>query len=364
MRPKRSMAAAAACLGAVGIGHVEGGDEQVLVLADGRAHGVGVAAGGHDVVAGSQGRAGELDAHAATGAGDEPSLRHGLHGRSAPWPGRGCCEPPSAPPLGRLADATELGSEAWIAGVSIREFLMSRRARVTPEQAGLLRARRRCPTGAGAASRGGGGSRRRERGLLHPARARRRRRSIRQRARTPSRAHCASTMPNACTSSTSPAPRRQPASRRPTARSARACSGPSTRSPAAWRSCATDAGTTSRPTRWPARCTRRSSTAGPGRPTTFDTCSSTTAPGTSSTTGRPWRTTRLASCAPKRDETRTTPDPQSSSRSSRRPAPSSGPSGRSTTYASQRQACTDSTTPSWATSTSPSRPRRCEQTPA
>jgi hypothetical protein len=35
------------------------------VLADGGPHGVGVAAGGHDVVTGLQGRAGELDAHAA-----------------------------------------------------------------------------------------------------------------------------------------------------------------------------------------------------------------------------------------------------------------------------------------------------------
>ena len=55
-------------LGGVGVGHVKDGDEQVLVLAEGRADGVGVAAGGHDVVAGGQGRAGELDAHAAAGA--------------------------------------------------------------------------------------------------------------------------------------------------------------------------------------------------------------------------------------------------------------------------------------------------------
>src|SRR5918998_1439865 len=48
-----------------------------------------VAAGGHDVVAGSQGRTRELDAHATTGAGDEPGLRHGLEGRSAHGAERG-----------------------------------------------------------------------------------------------------------------------------------------------------------------------------------------------------------------------------------------------------------------------------------
>ena len=95
-------------LGAVGVGHVEGGDEQVLVRADGRAHGVGVAAGGHDVVTGGQGRAGELDAHAATGAGDKPSLRHGLDGRSALGPEGGAVSPPHERPRARLGP--------WIAG--------------------------------------------------------------------------------------------------------------------------------------------------------------------------------------------------------------------------------------------------------
>ena len=56
------------------------------------------------------------------------------------------------------------------------------------------------------------------------------------------------------------------------------------------------------------------------------------------------------------------PGPQSSSRSSRRPAPSSRPSGHSTTCASPQQACTGSTTRSWANSISSSRPRRCGQT--
>jgi transcriptional regulator with XRE-family HTH domain len=67
---------------------------------------------------------------------------------------------------------------------------------------------------------------------------------------------------------------------------------------------------------------------------------------------------------PKRDETRTTPAPRSSSRSCRRPAPSSVPSGHSTTCASPQQACTGSTTRSWAISISSSRPQACAQTPA
>ncbi|HET6547177.1 MAG TPA: helix-turn-helix transcriptional regulator, partial [Solirubrobacter sp.] len=58
------------------------------------------------------------------------------------------------------------------------------------------------------------------------------------------------------------------------------------------------------------------------------------------------------------------PAPAESSRSSCRPAPSSAPSGHSTTCASRQRACTASTTRSSATSTSSSRPPRCGQTPA
>jgi hypothetical protein len=50
------------------------GDEQLLVIADGRPHALEVAAGGDDVVAGSQGSPGEVNAHAATGAGDQPGV--------------------------------------------------------------------------------------------------------------------------------------------------------------------------------------------------------------------------------------------------------------------------------------------------
>src|SRR6266545_4442669 len=62
------------CLGVGTAGDVELDDQQVVRLADGIRHGVGVAAGGDDGVAGGEGRLRDLDAHAAAGAGDEPNL--------------------------------------------------------------------------------------------------------------------------------------------------------------------------------------------------------------------------------------------------------------------------------------------------
>jgi hypothetical protein len=61
-------------LGVLPAGHVERDDEQRVGLAEGLCHGGRVAAGGHHVVAGGQRGLGELDAHAAAGAGDEPGL--------------------------------------------------------------------------------------------------------------------------------------------------------------------------------------------------------------------------------------------------------------------------------------------------
>ena len=58
----------------LGVGDVERHDEQVLGLAEGGGDGVGVAAGGDDVVAGVQRGLGDVDAQAATGAGDDPGL--------------------------------------------------------------------------------------------------------------------------------------------------------------------------------------------------------------------------------------------------------------------------------------------------
>jgi transcriptional regulator with XRE-family HTH domain len=96
----------------------------------------------------------------------------------------------------------------------------------------------------------------------------------------------------------------------------------------------------------------------------FDGPTGPTAPGGFSMTGRPWRTTRPASCAPKPAEIRTIPDRPSSSRSCCRPAPSSGRSGHSTTCGSRQHDGTASTTRSSAISILSSRPRRCGQTPA
>ena len=62
-------------LGVGGVGDVELDDQQVVVPR--RRPGltrVGVAAGGHDRVAGGEGGPGDVDAHAAAGTGDQPDL--------------------------------------------------------------------------------------------------------------------------------------------------------------------------------------------------------------------------------------------------------------------------------------------------
>ena len=74
MRPNRSTAACDGGLGVGGVGDVELDDQEVVVLADRRADLLGVAAGGDDRVTGGQGGLGDVDAHAAAGAGDEPNL--------------------------------------------------------------------------------------------------------------------------------------------------------------------------------------------------------------------------------------------------------------------------------------------------
>jgi hypothetical protein len=57
-----------------GIGDVELDGQEVIVLAQGRGDGAGVAGGGDHSVAGRQCGPGDIDAHAAAGAGDQPHL--------------------------------------------------------------------------------------------------------------------------------------------------------------------------------------------------------------------------------------------------------------------------------------------------
>ena len=125
-------------LGVLRAGDVEPDDEQVVRVADGLGDGVGVAAGGHDVVAGGERGLGDVDAHSAAGAGDEPGLLLGGHGvqQSADPEKVGV---PVERGTGRVPQARVAGSTLAFVETKkeIREFLTSRRARVTPEQAGL-----------------------------------------------------------------------------------------------------------------------------------------------------------------------------------------------------------------------------------
>ena len=333
------------------------------MLADGRGDGVGVAAGGHDVVPGGQGRAGELHAHAATGAGDKPSLCHGLDGRSAHGPQRGAVSPPQSATRRRLNDvlgvASTRGSPPRDPGVSD----------VAPgaghARAGrALRARRRCSTGAGAASRGGRRPRRRERRLLHPARTRRRRRRVRQRAQR----RRARTAPRRC---------RTAAPLRPRAAGGGDTPGVVARLDPPER--AADPRRVHRrhgPRPQPTLGLPRRQRAGPRRVLGHLRRPDRPAEPRPLRVPRRPRPELLRRLARRRARHRSHPALRSgtrsarsrartsSSRSCRRPAPSSEPSGHSTTCASPPPACTASITRSWAISTSSSRPRSCEQTPA
>jgi hypothetical protein len=61
-------------LGPRGVGDVKSYHDEVVVCAEHEGDLLGVAAGGDDSVTGSQGRIGDVDAHAPAGAGDEPDL--------------------------------------------------------------------------------------------------------------------------------------------------------------------------------------------------------------------------------------------------------------------------------------------------
>ena len=138
MPPKRSTARLDRRLGVLRAGDVERRDEQLVGVAERLRDGVGVAAGGNDVVAGGQRGLGDIDAHAAAGAGDEPGLV---------LCGHGCQRTADSGKVGVPVErATRSDSQARDAGSrlafvdtkqEIREFLTSRRARITPEQAGL-----------------------------------------------------------------------------------------------------------------------------------------------------------------------------------------------------------------------------------
>ena len=84
MRPKRSTAACTAASADARLRDVELDDEQVVSLADGVGHGVSVAAGRDDRVAGGEGRPRDVYAHATAGAGDEPDLLVGHNVESSP----------------------------------------------------------------------------------------------------------------------------------------------------------------------------------------------------------------------------------------------------------------------------------------
>ena len=74
IRPNRSTARLDGGLGAGGVGDVKSYDDEVVVCSEHGGDLLGVAAGGDDGVTGSQGGLGDIDAHAATGAGDEPDI--------------------------------------------------------------------------------------------------------------------------------------------------------------------------------------------------------------------------------------------------------------------------------------------------
>ena len=101
-------------------------------------------------------------------------------------------------------------------------------------------------------------------------------------------------------------PRSRPSARgRSSRRSAPSCSASSTRSPRR-RPCATPAWTTSAPTRSAGRCTRRCSTAASSRPTAPASRSWTPPPPTSTPSGTASRPSSSRTCAPRRAATRTT----------------------------------------------------------
>ncbi len=163
MRPNRSTRCLDGRLGVGGVGDVELDGQQVVVLAEGRGDGVGVAGGGDHRMAGGQCGLGDVDAHATAGAGDEPNLLVSHAGCTSFWlmclwaPRHRRCTVHQTSQRGEVADPVRgvlagtpsragalVAWKTWQAtsdpgGVrgEIREFLGTRRARISPEQAGL-----------------------------------------------------------------------------------------------------------------------------------------------------------------------------------------------------------------------------------
>ena len=147
------------------VGDVQGDGQQVVVLAEGLRDLVGVAGGGDDLVAGVQGGAGDVDAHAAAGSGDQDDLlvchvelllllrRGGPRSAGAVCldrrhPENAACRKAGTGPLKEgysqrpFKDAhttPTLGGmdDKEAARAAVREFLSSRRDRVSPADAGL-----------------------------------------------------------------------------------------------------------------------------------------------------------------------------------------------------------------------------------
>ncbi len=234
-------------LGIGGVGDVELHGQQVIVRSDRRPDPLGVASGGDHSVAGGQRGLGDVDTHATASAGNEPNLLVGhasalllficvvglrlLGGAPSTEPaiagsvgdpvGGGTDRDPQPRGTARRVEDmagrnhTRDGSGDFRGDLrgQIREFLSTRRAKISPEQAGLPVYRRRSPTGLGAAPRGGrlpGGhlpasTRPGSSAATPPA-------SPRASSRA-SRTHCSSTRPSERTCATCSAPPARPARR-------------------------------------------------------------------------------------------------------------------------------------------------------
>jgi transcriptional regulator with XRE-family HTH domain len=145
------------------VGDIEGQGEEVLVLAECLGDLRGVAGGGDDGVAGGEGRLGHVDAHAAGGAGDEPDVvAHGDTFRTKTLPACAAADVVESTAIRRVergptvrfpirAPLRPARRRIFVfmddTANDISAFLTSRRAKLSPEQAGIpdFGGRRRVP---------------------------------------------------------------------------------------------------------------------------------------------------------------------------------------------------------------------------